>query len=263
MTIDVFDPDGGGGSALALAQGGAREVSYLNVPYGLKRELKYAVCHSACGASGNWTKVIIERIDFNNSLFEGEVTSLAIGPDGRRHITYFDPAQGDLKYATCLSNCTKASNWRTLRLDQSGIVGLHSALDVGQDRVLHVGYYDLTNGNLKYARCAFDCTTPGNWRKLAIATAYDVGRYASIGLEANGRVHLGSYHVTGTALYYSTCSAACTVSWNWTHAVLDGVNSRVGQYGSLAVRNSVLYISYYDQGNGHLRYLRRAPLIAP
>ena len=42
----------------------------------------------------------------------GRYTSLAIGPDERRHITYFDVTNEDLKYAVCAaSNCAFAGSW--------------------------------------------------------------------------------------------------------------------------------------------------------
>jgi hypothetical protein len=247
----------GSGSSLALGSDGSRQVSYLKTVIG-GRTLKFASCVSSCGQAAGWTRVALEQ--FNTSVgYGGEVTSLVLGPDGRRHLSYFDPANGDLKYATCLSNCVNALNWQKLAIDQSGVVGLYNSLALGSDGVLHVSYYDLSHENLRYARCAFDCTTAANWKKVTLKSSGDVGGFTSLAAGSNGRVHLTYYYFNGTANFYLNCAADCTVLSNWSGTLLDGVLQDAGTYGSLALAGNQVHISYYDQTNGNLKYLEHTP----
>ena len=221
--------------------------------------MKYASCLSSCGQPSGWSKVTIEVINASTS-FGGEVTSLALGSDGRRHLIYFDPANQNLKYATCLSSCTSAFNWQKLPIDETGVVGLYTSLAVGLGGVLHVSYYDFTNGDLKYARCAFDCTTAANWKKVTVRSVGDTGGYTSLALGGNGRVHVSFYSFTGSALFYETCEANCTVASSWTAALLDGAFSlAAGDFSSLALAGNQVHVSYYDRTNENLMYLERTP----
>jgi hypothetical protein len=267
IPIDTLE-DVGRGSAIALGADGQRHGSYYRrrvVTGGEIYGVRYATCSTNCGQVGSWTRVTVEEMP-NPPLGWGEglVTSIAIGPDGRRHISYLNPVTTDLRYATCLTGCTNPANWQKLTVDAGGIVGFHSSLEVGQDDVLHVSYYDYSNGDLKYARCALDCTVGANWKKVTAVGSHNVGLFSSLVVEANGRVHISATNATRSSLYYATCNADCIVSHHsWTKAELDGADSDVGWHTSLTVRNGVVRISYYDRGNGDLKYLTRTPLVNP
>lgn len=225
--------------------------------------LRYAVCSTGCGQAGSWSKLTIEEGSSSTpTTSTGLATSIAIGPDGRRHISYLNAETGDLKYATCLSGCTSPGSWQNLRIDQAGVVGSYSSLAVGQDGVLHVSYLDASNVDLKYARCATDCTTVTSWKKVTVATSGRVGLSTSLAVEPNRRVHISSLSVQGAigALHYATCNADCTVPQSWSNALLDGASSHLGDYSSITARNGVVRISYFDVINRDLKYLTRTLL---
>ncbi len=164
LSIDTLE-DAGIGSSIALGADGQRHVSHFRRRAGTGGEIvgvRYATCSSNCGQVGSWSRVTVEETPTSTLWGDGMVTSIAIGPDGRRHISYFHAATTNLKYATCLSGCTNPANWQKLTIDADGAVGLHSSLAVGHDGVLHVSYYDHSHGDLKYARCALDCTVAAN-----------------------------------------------------------------------------------------------------
>jgi hypothetical protein len=266
IRIDT-DENTGRGSAIALGPQGQRHVSSFRSRTGTNGAilgLRYAACSSNCGQIGSWTRVTIEEMS-NPTLGwgDGMKTSIAIGPDGRRHISYLNPVTADLKYATCLSGCTSAANWQKMTVDQLYMVGFHSSIAVGQDGVLHVSHYDFSNGDLKYARCALDCTVAANWQNVTVAKAFNVGLHTSIAVEATGRVHISSTYATNSSLHYATCNGDCTIDLSWTRAELDGAASDVGWYPSLTAVGGVVRISYYDRGNGDLKYLSRVPLTDP
>lgn len=260
--------DAGLGSALALGPDGRRHVSHLRrrvSPAGETMALRYATCSSSCGQPANWIKVTVD--EGPNSTAAPDyflVTSIAIGRDGRRHISYINAAGSDLRYATCLANCASPANWQKVTIDEgSQQIGFHSSLAVGHDGVVHVSYWDRGNADLMYARCAFDCTKPWNWKKARVATTSDVGAYTSLALEVSGRVHVSYYDFTNSALSYAICIGDCTVPLGWTRTVLDGAIHNVGLFTSLTARNGVVSISYYDGSHGDLKFLRRSPLSSP
>ena len=253
----TIDPDGLGSfySTLALNPDGGKEVAYRGTSGG-QVDLRYAVCHSGCGQAANWFRVILDQTGLG---FGGTITSLTIGGDGRRHITYFHGADEELRYATCASNCTNALMWQKSLIDGEG-AGLHSSFVLaGPFGLRHVSYYNPRTGDLKYARCGLNCTAARNWKKVTVASTGDIGLYPSLAVEPNGRVHLGFYGSSGSALYYATCATNCLTPSSWGKSVLDGLFSAAGEHPSLAVRDGVAEISYYDDTNGNLKYLRRTP----
>ena len=256
-TRATIDPDGLAGlfSALVVGQNGAREVAYLGKT-GSTGELRYAVCQNGCGLAANWFRVILDQI---GPSFGGGTTTLTIGGDGRRHITYYHRDEGELRYATCVSNCTNASMWVRSVIDVGG-AGLHSSFVLtGPFELRHVSYYDAVHGDLKYARCGSNCGWATNWKKVTVASSGDIGLYPSLAVEPNNTVHLTFYGSTGTALYYATCATNCFTPSSWSKSVLDGSFSAVGEYPSLAVQAGVAEVSYYDRTNGNLMYLKRTP----
>ena len=260
--------DAGLGSALALGPDGRRHVSHLRRRVGQAGEtmaLRYATCSSGCGQAANWTRVTVD--EGPNATLAPDyflATSIAIGRDGRRHITYLNAAGSDLRYATCPSNCANPANWRKVTIDEGAQqIGFHSSLAIGHDGLLHVSYYDRSNADLKYARCALDCTKVWNWTKVRVATTNEVGGYTSLAVEPTGRIHVSAFDFTNSALYYATCDAGCTAPLGWTRTVLDDAIPRVGLFTSLTAQNGVVRISYYDSSHGDLKLLRRSPLINP
>jgi hypothetical protein len=199
--------------------------------------------------------VILDQVGLGSG---GSIMSLAIS-GGMRHITYYDADDEELRYATCASNCTNAAMWQKSRID-TDIHAVHSSfVQSGPFGLRHVAYYDLFQGDLKYARCGLNCNAARNWKKVTVASSGDVGLYPSLAVEPNGRVHLSFYHGSGTALYYATCNTNCLTPSSWSKSVLDGLFSAAGEHPSLAVRDGVAEISYYDHTNGNLKYLTRAP----
>jgi hypothetical protein len=265
VRIDTLE-DVGRGSSMALGPGGLRQVSYWRVRPGSSGQIygvRYAACSSGCGQTGSWTKVTIEEFTDPIGWGDGLVTSIGIGVDGRLHVAYVNPLTLDLKYATCLSGCTSAANWQKVTVDQLYEVGFHNSIAVGQGGVLHISYLDYSNHDLKYARCAFDCTVSANWKNVTVAKSSDLGLYTSIAVEANGRVHISATHAAHSALFYATCNADCIVDSSWQKGEVDGALTDVGWYTSVTAVGGTVRISYYDRGKGDLKLMTRTPLINP
>ena len=80
----------------------------------------------------------------------GYYTSIAIDSNDAVHISYYDTTNVDLKYATCSSGCTSASNWDNVSVDTTGDVGRYSSIAIDSNDAVHISYYDATNDDLKY-----------------------------------------------------------------------------------------------------------------
>ena len=265
VRVDV-QGDAGMGSAMTLGADGRRHVTYLRRqpgPAGGTMALRYATCSSGCAQAANWTKVTVDEGPNSTAApdyFLG--TSIVIGRDGRRHVSYLNAAGSDLRYATCLSNCANPANWQKTMVDEGAWqIGFHSSIAAGPDGVVHVSYWDRPNEDVLYARCALDCTKPWSWKKVRVATN-EVGGYTSLALEPSGRV-VFSYFDHGK-LSLAACKGGCTTALGWTRTVLDGdALHDVGIGTSLTSRSGVIRISYYDRSKGDLKFLTRTTLVNP
>lgn len=187
----------------------------------------------------------------------GQFTSLAVEGSGRLHVSYFDFANEDLRYATCAALCTAPASWELLTVDAAGSVGQHTSLAVDGGGRLHVTYYDGTpNFDLKYATCAAACAAPGNWQTATVDAAGFVGEYTSLVVDGRGRLHVSFYDSTNEDLRYATCAARCSTTASWQAATVDAAGN-VGWYTSLALDESGrLHVSYYAFTNNALRFIQ-------
>jgi hypothetical protein len=113
---------------------------------------------------------------------------------------------------------------------------------------VHIGYYDDTNGDLRYATDA-----SGTWVTETVDRWGDVGLYSSIAVDSSDRVHIGYYDDTNGDLRYATDASG---SWVIRQVDSEGV---VGWNTSTAIDSSDnVHMSYYDVTNGDLRYSTNA-----
>lgn len=203
-------------------------------------------------ATRRWQSVTVD--DAPGSV--GFYASAAVGANGRVHMSYNHYYDNfDLKYATCASNCTTAGNWQVVGVDTVGGVGEHTSLAMDGSQRLHVAYYDFTNGNLKYATCAADCATVGNWQTVTADgdPFAHAGLYTAIAVTENGRIHVSYFDGTNNGLKYATCAANCTTAANWTSGIVSGAGD-IGQSTSIVAEASGLVnIAYFD-ANRDLKY---------
>ena len=85
----------------------------------------------------------------------GADTSLALDSSGNPRISYY--GNNTLKYARCDTGCDVPGNWNRETVDSAAdSVGAYTSLELDSSDNPHISYYDLTNGNLKYAYASGD-----------------------------------------------------------------------------------------------------------
>jgi hypothetical protein len=123
-------------------------------------------------------------------------------------------------------------------------VGLNTSIAVDSSNNVHIGYYDETNHDLRYATNA-----SGSWVIQTVDSAGYVGHDISIAVDSNNKVHISYYNDVSGDLKYVTNS---TGSW-----VIQAIDKAVyvGVYNSIAVdSNNKVHISYHDATNYDLKY---------
>ena len=205
-------------------------------------------------------EVVISSIAVDQTGDVGRYTSLAIGPDGRRHITYRDATNEDLKYAVCAaSNCAFAGSWTRGAVDKLGDVGFYSSLKIGPDGRRYVTYGDLDNNSLKFATCpaSSSCLAVADWTKTTIDPDA-TGELGALALNEDGGkevAYRGIGDAPGNELRYAICDGGCGQAANWFKVILDQVGlGSGGSVMSLAISGGMRHITYYDADDEELRY---------
>ena len=94
-------------------------------------------------------------------------------------------------------------------VDSGGDVGYHTSITLGADGLPVISYYDLSNGDLRVAKCTnANCTAA---TLSTVDSGGDVGRYTAITLGADGLPVISYYDNTNSDLKVAKCTnAACT-----------------------------------------------------
>lgn len=131
-------------------------------------------------------------------------------------------------------------------------VGLDPSIALGTDGFLRVAYYDLSNGNLKFARCTdVVCTTPVI---TVVDSTGDVGANPSLVMASDGFARISYYDTSNGDLKFARCSEANCSTPTITTVETTG---NVGVSSSLAIgSDGFARMSYHDAGNGTLKFAR-------
>lgn len=131
--------------------------------------------------------------------------------------------------------------------------GVYSAIDFGNNfdtaldsnGVLHAAYYDSSKGRLLYTTR----NTAGLWSKTQIVDdSADVGAQLSIAVDTTGKVGIGYFDVTNTAIKYASFNGA-----KFTSVLIDS-KKNVGTNPSLGFDiDGNAYLAYYQRSGGNLR----------
>lgn len=204
-------------------------------------------------SAGNDEQNIIATVDGNGNPGSnvGSCSSLAVSGNNI-YISYFDIDDTNLKFAKSIDN---GKNWTTTTLDSSGNVGLYSSITVSGNNI-YITYRDQTNRSLKFMKSPDAGVT---WITKVVDTG-DAGYDTSIA-------------VSGSNIYISYCdyrdpsnpinsrlkfikSTDNGATWPVGNIKIVDNADNVGRNTSIAVSGNNVYISYYDQPNGSLKFAK-------
>ncbi len=123
----------------------------------------------------------------------------------------------------------------------TGNCGTYSSITYSGD-TLYVSYYDVDDGDLKYAWKIGD-----TWHYYTIDSSGDVGQFTSIYVY-RGTVWISYYDNTNGDL---KCASGSGTDFNVETVDATG---NVGLYSSIVVENGVPHIFYYDATNGDFKH---------
>ena len=188
-------------TSIALDAGGYPHISYYD---NTNSDLKYARWTGSAW-DGLASPAGPDSVDTAGVV--GFDTSIALDAGGYPHISYYDATNGDLKYARWTGSAWDglASPAGPDSVDTAGSIGSFTSIALDAGGYPHISYYDITNGDLKYARW-----TGSAWDGLAspagpdsVDTAGVVGHYTSLALDAGGYPHISYYDSTNGDLKYA------------------------------------------------------------
>ncbi|MBN1537971.1 MAG: hypothetical protein JW908_14625 [Anaerolineales bacterium] len=206
-------------------------------------------------ANFNGTSWITYTVDGSGGAV-GKYNSIDMDASGHIYISYFDENYYDddtkrLKFAYWTG-----SSWMKSVVDNTEDVGYYSAIDVDNSGKVHIAYYDQANRALKYALgeiSGLDWVWTIQTVDDNAAADYDVGKYASIGVNNNGVPFISYYDAFSGNLKLANKPTASAV---WVLQVIDEEGD-VGKYTSLDIDSTGYpHISYYDSTLGDLKYVQ-------
>jgi hypothetical protein len=145
----------------------------------------------------------------NLSANQAYYTSLAVDPQGYVHVSYYDNATYDVRYAT-----NRTGAWVVQDVETSGTIGQYTSLALDTDGHAHVTYQGGTGTPLRYATNA-----SGAWVAQTIDAA--ACSYSSVAIDARGFVHV-AYRRSGEGARYATNRPACARLGDATDRDCDG-----------------------------------------
>jgi hypothetical protein len=185
------------------------------------------------------------------SIGVGKHTSIALDTYGSVHISYYDEANRDLKYAFW-ERFYGPLSWTIETVDaysDQGVVGTYTSIAVDQSNRPHIAYMSEKYDDLKYARRS----SSGSWQIFDVDKDQNVGSYASLALQEIGNSvypHISYLDFTSYNLKYAYVGSDS----QWKKQAVDS-QGVVGLYISIARgSDGRVWISYYDQTNGDLKY---------
>lgn len=245
--INVIDSsnDVGEFSSLTIGSDGLPVMSYYDASV---KDLKFTQCANPSCTSGN-------TIAVDSSVDVGQYTAIAIGTDGLPIISYYDESNGSLKVARC-GNLTCSLGNVISEVDTSADVGQHTSITIGLDGLPVISYYDVTNGDLKVAKCGnSSCNIAGGYTITMLdGTVDNVGEGSEIIIGVDGFPLISYFDHSNFDLKVYKCSnAACTAG----SAVIADDSVAVTQEPSMTIGNDNLpVISYTDASGNNLTILK-------
>jgi len=182
-------------SSIALGADGLPVIGYWDQE---SNRVKVAKCANApCSVVTSFSLVDINL---------GDHVSLALGADGLPVLAYRDNVNTALKVAKCVNAACTGSSTYTI-VDNAADVGYLTSIAVGPDGLPVISYFDITNKDIKVAKCNNAACTGTSTISLVDSTG-EVGWFTSITIGADGLPVIAYHDVTQGDLKVVKCSSA-------------------------------------------------------
>lgn len=186
----------------------------------------------------SWSKSSLDSTD-RVGLF----TSIAMDPDGKIWISYYDSSNGNLKYARYASG-----SWSVKTIYSDGNIGLYTSIAIDSNYLPGIIFGDALNNTLHYTHL-----TDGKWiaNSLGVGSISDVGLYSSLALSYFGQPYIAYRDETAgmLKLAYNT-SGDWEGGWN-TNVITNTIHA--GTYSSISMFSPyVPWVAFYDETNKDL-----------
>lgn len=251
--VDSGD-DVGQFSRIAVAGDGTVHIAYYDED---NNDLRHAW---KSPSATDWSTEIVDGTDGDDV---GEYLDLVLDTSGGLHVSYFSYTDRKLKHAWATVESSGAWNWTIQTVDDSGYVGLHTAIAAATDGSVHIVYKaGGTDLNVKHTRGTFNGAT-WVWNISVVDTQNDVGSFASVVVQQSGGGGSGDVHVT----YYDQTDGVLkyafgdwdlnSSSLTWTTEVVDNSADNLGEFTSVVIAGTRLHVSYHDTTNDVLKHAWR------
>lgn len=191
--------------------------------------------------------------DFNDN--HGSYTSSTL-VNGNPAVAYYNASNTSLMYSR--ANDPQGTSWsEPILVEISGTndYGTHASLKVVNGNPA-IAYADATNGDLRYIRATdVNGTTWGSAVNVDNIGTGILGHYTSMEI-VNGNPAITYYDVTNTNLRYVRATDASGTAWGTPVTAIDFTVGDAGLFTCLKVVNGNPAISYMDQTNTQLKYVR-------
>ncbi len=193
------------------------------------------ITNSLLDSYGAWTDVTLDDTIGSARLYEAQID---VDSYGKMHVLYYDNNLDQLVYAH-----NDAGDTQNIANNS----GNSSAVSSGDGGAVYASTYNDFNADLTFYE--FDGET---WNGAVVDSSGDVGAYNSLTVSAAGTKYITYYDNTNGDLKLAQQSSGGS-SWS-TSTIDNSTSADIGQYNSVAVSGTALYVSYYDDVNDNLMH---------
>jgi hypothetical protein len=157
--------------------------------------------HAFLSVINAWATQVVDSATSGNPANVGAYSAIAMDNAGKLHISYYDATNGWLKHAAGTKGSSSWS-WAPEIVDTAGNVGEYTSIATDAANNVHISYYDVTNGNLKYI-----LKTGAVWGAPQVVDgnpATDTGIGSSLALFSNGLPGISYYDATNGSIKFAT-----------------------------------------------------------
>jgi hypothetical protein len=213
-------------------------------------------------SASKWITTPVDQSTFSPpDINVGKFSSIALDntaqPLTKVFISYYEDAPNYRLKMAYRNIALGPPEWRKYVVDDitDSEVGQFTSLALTNSWQPRIAYYEKTHTYLKYAEGTWTGSTfTFNTETVHKVDHYDIGKYASLGLDSSNQPHISYYFFDSEGTHEGDLMYARKVGGVWEKYTVDS-DGDVGLFTSIAIDGADLpHISYYDKTLGELKY---------